>query len=72
MATPPARVAVITRTIDRPEFLRRSLASLLAQTYPHWQWVIVTPNPEPSVTRLLAENAPAPSRSPARSPHSPP
>jgi len=59
MATPPARVAVITRTLDRPEFLRRCLSSLLAQTYPNWQWVIVTPNPEPSVTRLLAENAAA-------------
>lgn len=59
MSTPPARVAIITRTLDRPQLLRRCLSSLLAQTCTDWHWYLVTPAPHDSVTALLAENAAA-------------
>lgn len=42
MAGPESpKVAVIVRTKDRPELLRRALESLLGQTYPAWEAVIV-------------------------------
>jgi glycosyltransferase involved in cell wall biosynthesis len=59
MSQPPARVAIITRTLDRPQLLRRCLTSLLAQTCQDWHWYVVTPLPHESVTTLLAENATA-------------
>jgi glycosyltransferase involved in cell wall biosynthesis len=34
-------VTVVTPTFNRLELLRESLASVVAQTYPHWQMVIV-------------------------------
>ena len=36
-----ARVSIITRTMDRPQLLGRTLDSLLAQTYQDWEVIIV-------------------------------
>ncbi len=38
-ATPS--VGIVIRTRDRPVFVRRALASVLAQTYPHWRIALV-------------------------------
>jgi len=37
----PALVSIVTRTKDRPLFLRRALRSVLAQTYQDWELIIV-------------------------------
>jgi glycosyltransferase involved in cell wall biosynthesis len=50
------RVCIITRTLDRPVLLRRTLRSLLAQTFSDWQWVIVTPEPKPGLLDLLDQH----------------
>jgi len=34
-------VGIVIRTRDRPLFVRRALASVLAQTYPHWRIALV-------------------------------
>ncbi len=39
------RIGIITRTIDRPILLERTLRSLLAQTCQDWEWILVTPVP---------------------------
>lgn len=41
------RIGIITRTVDRPILLERTLRSLTAQTCQDWEWIIVTPNPAP-------------------------
>ena len=38
---PRAKVAVITRTKDRSEFLKRAINSVLSQTFEDWLHVIV-------------------------------
>ena len=35
------KVAVITRTKDRTQLLRRTLECVLAQSYQDWVWVLV-------------------------------
>jgi glycosyltransferase involved in cell wall biosynthesis len=50
-------LGIITRTIDRPILLERTLRSILAQTWQDWEWIVVTPDPGPSVTPLLAKYA---------------
>ena len=50
-------LGIITRTIDRPILLERTLRSILAQTWQDWEWIIVTPDPDRSVTPLLAKYA---------------
>jgi glycosyltransferase involved in cell wall biosynthesis len=37
----PARVGIVVRTADRPEFLERALGDIAAQTYPDWRVVVV-------------------------------
>lgn len=54
-----ARVGIVIRTRDRPLFVRRALASVLAQTYPHWQIALVNdggarPALEAAVTEVRA------------------
>lgn len=34
-------VGIVIRTRDRPVFVRRALASVLAQTYPHWRIALI-------------------------------
>ena len=36
-----AKISIITRTMDRPQLLARTLDSLLAQTFQDWELVIV-------------------------------
>lgn len=52
-----SRIGIITRTINRPILLERALRSILAQTWQEWEWLIVTPDPDKSVTALLARYA---------------
>jgi len=55
-----AVVGIIVRTKDRPEFLRRALGSITAQTFPDWECVIVNDGGEPApVDALVAALAPA-------------
>jgi glycosyltransferase involved in cell wall biosynthesis len=37
----PARVGIVVRTVDRPEFLSRALADIAAQTFGDWTVVVV-------------------------------
>lgn len=37
----PARVGIVVRTVDRPEFLARALADIGAQSYQDWHVVVV-------------------------------
>jgi len=49
------RVAVITRTKDRAQLLRRTLASVLAQSFQDWVWVVVNSGEAAPVEALLEE-----------------
>ena len=49
-----ARVAVITRTRERPFMLRRCMASVLGQSFQDWLHVIVNDGGDPAVVELLA------------------
>ena len=51
---PPPRVAVITRTRDRPLMLRRAIESVLGQTFADWVHVIVNDGGDPVPVNLLA------------------
>ncbi|MDB6135910.1 MAG: glycosyl transferase [Verrucomicrobiales bacterium] len=53
------RTGIITRTLDRPVLLERTLRSILAQTCQDWEWLIVTPDPALSVSALLEKHSPA-------------
>lgn len=46
-------VAIITRTKNRPLFLRRALLSVLGQTYPHWSHVIVNDGGDPKEVEAI-------------------
>ena len=48
-----SRVAIITRTIDRPVLLERTLQSILGQTCQDWHWVIVDGGNTEAVPHLL-------------------
>jgi glycosyltransferase involved in cell wall biosynthesis len=48
-----SRVAIITRTIDRPVLLERTLQSILAQTFTDWHWVVVDGGNSDAVPHLL-------------------
>jgi glycosyltransferase involved in cell wall biosynthesis len=50
-----AKVAVITRTKDRPVFLQRAMRSVLHQTYQNWVHVIVNDGGDPESVDLLAK-----------------
>lgn len=57
-----AAVAIVVRTKDRPDFLRRALASITGQTLTDWECVIVNDGgkPEPvdaAIARLPSEHA---------------
>jgi glycosyltransferase involved in cell wall biosynthesis len=51
------RVAIITRTLDRPVLLERALASIMAQTFTDWHWVVVDSGAGDSVAKLLKSQA---------------
>lgn len=48
-----SRVAIITRTVDRPAMLERALRSMIAQTFTDWHCVIVDSGRTESVAKLL-------------------
>jgi glycosyltransferase involved in cell wall biosynthesis len=48
-------VAIITRTMDRTQLLRRTLQSVLAQSYKNWVWVLVNSGDPGPVDALLEE-----------------
>ena len=50
----PGRVTIITATYNRPEKLREAIESVRAQTYPHWEQIIVSDGPDPRVDALVA------------------
>ena len=53
---PCPRVAIITRTKDRPMFLKRAINSILHQTFEDWQHVIVNDGGPPlEIEALLLE-----------------
>jgi glycosyltransferase involved in cell wall biosynthesis len=47
------RIAIITRTVDRPVLLERTLRSILAQTFEDWQLVLVDMAKSEAVQKLL-------------------
>lgn len=56
MADTAPTVAVIMRTRDRGLLLRRALADVCAQTYPHWQLLVINDGGDPGeVEKLIAE-----------------
>jgi Glycosyl transferase family 2 len=58
-ASPPAsqRISVVTPTFNRPEALRRAIASVLAQTYDNWEMVVVDDGGELDPTAVIAQAA---------------
>jgi glycosyltransferase involved in cell wall biosynthesis len=61
MSTIPA-VAVVTRTRDRPVFLRRALRSVRRQRFRDWVHVIVNDGGDPGVVQSLLAECPAEQR----------
>lgn len=55
LASRPATVAIITRTLDRPLFLERALKSVAAQTYKDYVHVIVNDGGDVSAVRATIE-----------------
>lgn len=53
------RAAVIVRTKDRPDFLRRALASITGQTLADWECVIVNDGGDPAAVDELIAALPA-------------
>lgn len=49
------KVAVITRTKNRPVFLKRAIESVLSQDYDNWQMIIVNDAGYPDVVDLLVK-----------------
>jgi glycosyltransferase involved in cell wall biosynthesis len=52
------RIAIITRTVDRPVLLERTLRSVLAQTFADWQLVLVDMGKAAAVQKLLDQLSP--------------
>src|SRR5690554_2819739 len=51
-------VGIVIRTRDRPLFVRRALASVLAQTYPHWRIALINDGgARPALEAAIAETA---------------
>lgn len=48
-----SRIAIITRTVDRPLLLERALRSILSQTFTDWHWVVVDSGRGQAAERLL-------------------
>ncbi len=48
------KFSIITPTYKRPEKLKRAVASVLSQTYPDWEMIIVNDSPEDSSYRDIS------------------
>ncbi|GLJ62129.1 MULTISPECIES: glycosyltransferase family 2 protein [Microbacterium] len=64
------RVAIVVRTKDRPDFLRRALRSITGQTLTAWEAVIVNDGGEPAVVDALIAALPDEHRARVRAVHS--
>ncbi|OAI56280.1 hypothetical protein AYO49_04610 [Verrucomicrobiaceae bacterium SCGC AG-212-N21] len=53
------RVSIITRTLDRPVLLERTLRNVLEQTFEDWELVLVDMGKAPVVKKLVDDLAPA-------------
>ncbi len=55
--TPPPRVSLVTPAFNtQPDWLRECYASLVAQSFPHWQWCVADDaSTHPETTAALAE-----------------
>lgn len=54
----PARVGIVVRTVDRPEFLARALADIAAQSYTDWSVVVVNDGGDrPTLDAVVAASA---------------
>ncbi len=62
MSTKEPKVAVITRTKDRPVFLRRALKSVYAQTYQDYEHVIVNDGGDQATVEAVVEHLPTDQR----------
>ncbi|MCB9100569.1 MAG: glycosyltransferase [Anaerolineales bacterium] len=52
---PYARVAIITRTKDRPVLLRRAIRSALDQTFQDWLMIIVNDGGDPAIVKFVVD-----------------
>lgn len=52
-----SRIDIITRTVNRPQLLERTLKSILAQTCTDWHWVVVDSGKDHTVESLLQVHA---------------
>lgn len=57
LETMPSRVGVIVRTKDRPEFLRRALYDIAAQSYSNAEVVVVNDGGDAEVVRRVVEES---------------
>ncbi|GAA3927394.1 glycosyltransferase family 2 protein [Microbacterium soli] len=53
-----ARVSIVTRTKDRPVFLRRALASITGQSFEDWALIIVNDGGDPSEVAQIVDELP--------------
>ncbi|MDR7112493.1 glycosyltransferase involved in cell wall biosynthesis [Microbacterium trichothecenolyticum] len=53
----PARVGIVVRTVDRPEFLARALADIGAQQYDDWEVVVVNDGGDPVSVAAVAASS---------------
>ncbi|MGN7964669.1 MULTISPECIES: glycosyltransferase family 2 protein [Microbacterium] len=63
---PASLVSIVTRTKDRPAFLRRALRSIGAQTYANWELIIVDDGGAPGVVEAVLADAPSATRARTR------
>ncbi|MEV8134034.1 glycosyltransferase family 2 protein [Microbacterium aurantiacum] len=65
----PAVVAIVVRTKDRPDLLRRALASITGQRFAEWECVIVNDGGDASAVDAVVESLPAEYRARVRAIH---
>lgn len=65
----PAVVAIVVRTKDRPDLLRRALASITGQLFANWECVIVNDGGDASAVDAVVESLPAEYRARVRAIH---
>lgn len=56
------RVSIVTRTKDRPLFLRRAITSITSQTFQEWELIIVNDGGDPAVVDELVAPLPSDTR----------
>ncbi|MET2012053.1 glycosyltransferase family A protein [Microbacterium chocolatum] len=65
----PTVVAIVVRTKDRPDLLRRALASITGQRFADWECVIVNDGGDASAVDAVVESLPAQYRARVRAIH---